>query len=124
MIEIFWEEYGLIRKASGELTLAELEKHFDELSNDVRVETLHYSISDFSDCVSVAFTADELEKIAAMGHKEVIRRVKGFRAAYVVTAPEVRGVIVNYLQQDPVRWPSKIFATIEEAREWATRLYT
>ncbi len=115
-----WPQNTFLAELSGRITAKEIEAVNHAFSGDARVESVRYSIWDFSQVESIDMPVHEIENAAAFdkGVTYVRRTLKG---ALIVTNDHVRVQIEMYLaiaDDLEVNWDTRIFDNIEVARDW------
>ncbi|MBL8491225.1 MAG: hypothetical protein JNM82_10645, partial [Rhodocyclaceae bacterium] len=65
MVEVIWEETGVLRRLTGVVTLKELDASGAQLQGHERTDSLRYIIHDFSGCEEVDADRSGIEYLVA-----------------------------------------------------------
>ena len=82
MVELIWENHGLVRRMTGFVTGHELDASARALQGDERLDRLRYIIHDFSGATDIAVTQDEIEFMAVRA-SVALRSNPAIRIAFV-----------------------------------------
>lgn len=118
MVELIWENHGLVRRMTGYVTGEELDASARALQGDERLDRLRYIIHDFSGATDIAVTQDEIEFMAVRA-SVALRSNPAIRIAFVGNHAVVLALIeaFNTSGQSPHR--CNRFDTLAEARDFA-----
>jgi hypothetical protein len=115
--EINWEQKGMLRRFSGSTSDLEIMQSVSDTSGDPRFETLRYIINDFTACDDVSYTKEGTELISALGVLSELSNPH-FKVAIVAAKPATGNLAKSYLSATLSNIPTRMFATLGEAREW------
>jgi hypothetical protein len=120
--EIEWEQSGarwrgVRRRFFGQTSEAEVVRSVSETGSDPRFDDLCYIINDFSACDNVAYTKEGAELLSALGVLSEMAN-PNFKVAIVGDAPIAGRFAESYLSAALNTIPTRIFATLGEARAW------
>lgn len=117
MVELRWEEFGVLRRLSGRVTQEELDSSAIRLQADERIDRLRYIIHDFSEATEVSVPAADIEFMAVRA-SVALGRNRWVKIAFVGDHPVVDALIDAFNDKgiSPLRchW----FATLAEARRF------
>jgi len=116
-LEITWEKVGIVRHFSGTVTATDLRRSIEEIHADPRFPELRYSINDFNAVTAIDITKAAIASAAlrTIGDSKTNDHIL---VAIVATAPAVLELAAFYASPSYLPYPAKVFATVEEAREW------
>lgn len=117
---ISWPDDTFLARFAGRVTADEIEAVNHVFSGDARMESVRYSIWDFSLADIVDMPVQEIENAAAFD-KGVTYVRKHLRGALIVRNTHIRAQLESYLavaNELEVKWDTRIFETIEQARNW------
>ncbi len=117
---VSWPANTFLAEFTGIVTAAEVEAVNLAFGGDARMETVRYSIWDFSGASAIDMPRMELEDAAAFdkGVSEVRPVLKG---ALVATCDAIRRAIDTYLVtagELGVGWDTRVFGSLAAARAW------
>lgn len=115
--EITWEPRGVLRRYSGDVTIAERRRSFDLICGDRRFDDLRYAITDYLAVRDYEVTERATQEIAAL-HIAPLRTNPDILVAAVAVQPVVVAAIRHFISLDYVSQPYRVFATETEARRW------
>lgn len=115
--DIRWEPRGVVKHFYGEVTDHDMMHSVIETESDPRFDELRYVINDFLDCAACAVANKTVDKIAVADCGAAFTNPH-IRIAVVTTAPEIVSLTVRYAQSPLNRYPTRLFATIEDAQAW------
>jgi hypothetical protein len=108
---------GIYTSFSGPVTSADLLQHVVRVGSDPRFDQLRFSILDFSDATD---EVDDAELTAVYAHMIGQRHANDrVRVAAITTDASVIAHIERFPLTIALREPIRIFATANEARDWA-----
>ena len=113
-----WENKGLYRKYKGIVTGKEIHKSLEDAGGDARMDSLNYVINDFLDMTEMDVSIEELKKISALDYALALSNPT-VKIAIVGTEEGFQAMATLYgsiSYENP--YESKVFGTIEDAREW------
>jgi hypothetical protein len=115
--EVIWEPRGVVKRYFGHVTDQELTQGVIETEADARFDSLRYAINDFLACESFAVTPASAEEIAIMDRGASFSNPY-IRIAVVAVQPEIIALSQAYANSPLNVYPTRIFPTEREAREW------
>jgi len=115
--ELIWEPSGVYRRYFGDVTIAERRASFDGICGDYRFDDLCYTITDYLGVGNYEINAEATVEIAAMHIAPLITN-PNIRIAAVVTRPDIIAAINDLKSYAFTKAPYRVFASIEEARQW------
>jgi hypothetical protein len=117
MIELIWEESGVLRRMTGHVTLEELDSSASQLQGNARVDDLRYIIHDFTGASDVVVSQGDIEFMAVRASIALLRNPR-VKIAFVGNQPVVHALIdaFNNLGSSPHRCHR--FDSLEEARRF------
>lgn len=98
MVELIWEDAGVLRRMSGVVTAEELDTTAVALQADERVDRLRYIIHDFSAATEITLSQDDVEFMAVRASVALLRN-PGVRIAFVGDHPVVHALIDAFNSQ-------------------------
>lgn len=118
MVEIDWEEHGLVRRLSGTLTTAEMDESAQRIQGDAQIDDMRYNIHDFTAVTDAQLSDLDIDFMAARASVSVLRNPR-IKLAFVGTHPIVFQLMdaLNNSGCSPHRVVR--FDTLEEARRYA-----
>ncbi|UCV17754.1 hypothetical protein [Ferribacterium limneticum] len=117
MIELFWEEFGLLRKMTGSVTANEWNMSDEATQAHERIDTLRYVIHDCSGVSDFIVPQDEIDFIAIRA-SVALRQNPRIKIAFVSSHSIVRKLIDTFNQMDRSLHRCCRFDTLEEARQF------
>ena len=117
MVELIWEDAGVLRRMSGVVTAEELDTTAVALQADERVDRLRYIIHDFSAATEITLLQDDIEFMAVRASVALLRN-PGVRIAFVGDHPVVHALIDAFNSQGVSPHQCHRFDAIEEARRF------
>ncbi len=117
--EITWEPNGIYKKFRGQVTATEFMKAIAALHGDSRFDSCRYSINDFLAVEGHNISELDVKKYAgfAIGAASTNPNIK---VAVVTTDEQIIGLVNFYSAPGRSPFPLKVFASLAEAKEWAT----
>jgi hypothetical protein len=115
MVELIWEDSGVLRRMTGHVTSAELDSSASDLQGNARVDHLRYIIHDFTAATDVVVSQSDIEFMAVRASIALLRNPK-VRIAFVGNQPVVRALIDAFENLGPSPHRCHRFDTIEAAR--------
>ena len=94
MVEVTGEKHGITRHFSGHVTAEEMAQSAIRAQADERFDSIRWVIQDFTDCVSIDVSVDEL-KVMMSTAGAATYRVHGrtFQAVFVGKMPLLRSMV-------------------------------
>lgn len=117
---ISWPERSFLARFDGRVTADEIEAVNHAFSGDARMETVRYSIWDFSSASSVDMPEHEIEYAAAFD-KGVATVRPVLKGALIAGCDPVRKQLETYLaiaKDLDVGWDTRLFDSVASARLW------
>ena len=118
MVELIWENAGVLRRLSGRVTKEELDSSAIRLQASERIDLLRYVIHDFSEATEVLVSQDDIEFMAVRASVALIRNL-GVKIAFVGTHPVIDALIAAFNDRGISPHRCHHFGTLEEARRFA-----
>jgi hypothetical protein len=115
--DLSWEPRGVYRRYFGDVTAAERRRSFEQISGDVRFDTLRYSITDYLAVGQYEITDDNTVEIAAL-HIAPLLTNPAIVVAAVAVDERVVAAIEHFIALGLTPQPYRVFATVTAAREW------
>lgn len=115
--ELSWESKGLVKRFFGDVTDRQFIDAVIDSESDARFDSLHYVINDFLDVQSFVFTPDDVDYVAAIDKAAAVSNPH-IRIAVVTRNPEIIDLSRQYAESPMNVYPTRIFATLAEARAW------
>lgn len=119
-IEIHWDSHGVYRKFFGEVTADDIRQSIEQVHNDLRFESVRYSINDFLDATSV----DLPKSVIAQAAMKTIQDSKfntTLLMAIVAADPAALELAKFYTSPAYQPYQAAIFTTVAQAKEWIER---
>lgn len=117
MVELFWEQHGVVRRHSGRVSKDELDSSAIRLQANERVDELHYIIHDFSAATEVQVQPDDIEFMAVRASVALLRNPK-VKIAFVGDQPVILALIEAFETKGVSAHRCHHFATLEGARRF------
>ena len=117
---ISWHNNSFLAEFSGTVTADEIEAVNNAFSGDARMESIRYSIWDFSNAEAIDMPDHEIEYAAAFD-KGVAYVRPALKGALIVADNQIRTQIEKYLKLADdlaVNWDTRIFDKMETAKHW------
>ncbi len=118
MVEIAWEEYGLVRTISGAVTAAEMDSSATEIQGSPHLDEMHYNIHDFTGVTEAQLSDDDVEFMAVRASISLQRNAR-IKIAFVGSHPIVYRLMDAFNHSGCSRHRVSRFDTLEEARRYA-----
>lgn len=115
--ELHWEPRGVLRRFSGDVTIAERRRSFDLICGDRRFDDLRYAISDYLGVSAYEATPRATQEIAAL-HIAPLRTNPAILIAAVAVAPAVVAAVRDFMSLGYISQPYRLFETEADARVW------
>lgn len=117
--QTLWERHGICLRYSGQSTAQEVAQHIEAFQADSRFDEVNYIIHDFMECTGLAFSAWEIEELAAKDAAAALSKRK-HRVAIVADSADVQAMVQVYVAtgfhaENKVR----LFSDMAAARHWA-----
>lgn len=113
------EKHGFFTRWQGTVTTAEVIRMQEQAHADPRFDSIHYSIHDFSECDALVYAPDSFDYIAAIDAAASKSNAR-IKIAIVTTNPAIAEGVQNYRNAGLSPFPMRLFASVDEARAWAT----
>ncbi len=116
-----WNQKEVYCKFTGELTGQELIDCNMAMYGNPNFDVVHMQIFDMLEVTQIAFTADDVKKVAAFD-RAAAKMNPRMKCALVSTdqiAQSLSKIYQNEIRSSP--WEGKSFQTLKEAREWASQ---
>ncbi len=115
MVELIWEEHGVVRRLSGLVTNEELDSSAQQLQGNERVDDLCYVIHDFSACTDIQVRHIDIQFMAVRASAALMRNRK-VRIAFVGNHPVIHALIDTFNTKGISAHRCHRFDTMDEAR--------
>ena len=115
--ELVWEPKGVVKRYFGRVTGEEVFAAGIQSQGDHRFDQNRYAINDFLDCTEFVIDRKVLDEIAAFAGAAEISN-PNIKIAIVATLPTVVAATMEYIGLPLQTYPTRLFATREEARAW------
>ena len=117
MVELIWEERGLLRRMSGTVSREELDSSAQELQSSERTDSLRYIIHDFSACSAIELDDDDAEFMAVRAGIALLRNTR-VKIAFVGEQPLVHQLIAAFNGSGISKLRCHHFDSLEAARRF------
>ncbi|MCG2578191.1 hypothetical protein LZ012_14440 [Dechloromonas sp. XY25] len=117
MVEIIWEEFGLVRKMAGTITTAEMDESAVAIQGNSRLDEMRYNIHDFLAVTQSQLSESDIEFMAARASVSVQRNPK-LRIAFVGSHPAVFQLMDAFNNCGLAKHRVMRFNSMEEARRY------
>jgi hypothetical protein len=118
VVEIVWEEFGLIRVLSGPLSVEEMDSSAQRIQAHPQIDDMRYNIHDFTGVTDAVLQDDDIEFMAIRAGIAVQRNAR-LRIAFVGTHPVVHKLMAAFNQSGCSRLRVQRFDTLADARHYA-----
>ena len=115
--EVEWEPRGVVKRYFGRVTGEDVFAAGIQSQGDHRFDQNRYAINDFLDCTEFVIDRKVLDEIAAFAGAAEISN-PNIKIAIVATLPAVVAATMEYIGLPLQTYPTRLFATREEARAW------
>jgi len=115
--ELSWESKGLVKRFFGDVTDKQFIDAVIESECDARFDGLRHVINDFRDVESFVFTPDDVDYVAAIDNAAAVSNPH-IRIAVITSNPEIIALARQYAESPMNVYPTRIFATLADARAW------
>ena len=119
---ISWNKKEVYCKFTGGLTGQELIDCNMAMYGNPNFDVVHMQIFDMLEVTQIAFTADDVKKVAAFDRAAA--KMNPRMKCALVSTDQVAQKLSKIYQNEILRssWEGKSFQTLKEAREWASQL--
>lgn len=118
MVEIVWEEFGLVRTLTGVITTEEMDTSAQRIQAHPQLDEMRYSIHDFSGVTEALLDDDDIEFLAVRASISLQRNPR-IRLSFVGTHPVVHKLIEAFNNSGCSKHRIRRFDTLEEARRYS-----
>lgn len=118
MVEIIWEEFGVVRKMSGAISTEEMDVSALKIQAHPQFDDMRYTIHDFSDVTEAFLDEDDIEFMATRGSISVQRNTR-LRIAFVGSHPVVIALMNAFNNCGCSAHRIRRFDTLDDARRYA-----
>lgn len=115
--ELYWEPRGVLRRFSGDVTIAERRRSFDLICGDRRFDDLRFAITDYLAVSQYEATPRANRELAAL-HIAPLRTNPAILIAAVAVAPAVVAAVHEFMSLGYISQPYRLFETEADARRW------
>lgn len=115
--EVHWEPRGAIKRFWGRVSSQDMIRSVVETEADARFDSLRYVINDCREVDQIAFSSEDVSNVSAMD-LGASRTNPAIRIAVVATMAELIAFAEQYANSALNVYPTRIFATMEDARAW------
>lgn len=119
MVELIWEELGVLRRIAGHVTTAELDSSAQELQASERVDDLRYIIHDFTAATDVIVSENDIEFMAVRA-SIALQKNPRVKIAFVGNHPVVHALIDAFNNIGRSLHRCHRFDALEEARRFTS----
>ena len=115
--EVHWEPHGTVKRFWGVVSSNDVIRSVIDTEADARFDSLRFVINDFREVSQITFDAQDVDEIAVMdlGASKTNPAIK---IAIVAITADVIELAHQYANSPLNVYPTKIFATMDEARAW------
>ena len=116
--KLIWESKGLLVKHYGTYSISNILFAINEIYGDERFDEINYQIMDLSEVDEITVSADDVDMI--VDHEiNPLKSNPNVKFVFVSTNKVMPELVVEYKRIGKhLPWEIKLFATLEEAREW------
>lgn len=115
--ELSWEPRGLVKRFFGDVTEKQFIDAVIDSESDARFDGLRHVINDFRDVESFVFTPEDVDYVAAIDNAAAVSN-PNIRIAVITSSPEIIALATQYAESSLNVYPTRIFATLADARAW------
>lgn len=115
--ELIWEPNGVVKRFSAHVTSDEVGRATAAVECSPRFDGIRYVINDFLDCIDFSYCPVAVDEIAAVNGAAALAN-NNISIAVVATIREVIEASNHYASSDLHPYPTRVFSTLDEAREW------
>lgn len=119
MVELIWEEFGVLRSASGRVTMAELDATAAQLQADARLDDLRHIIHDFTGATEILVSQDDIDFMALRASIALQKNMR-VKIAFVGDHPVVHALIHAFNVDGVSNHRCQRFDTLAEARAYTS----
>lgn len=114
-----WNENGLFRKFTGEISPEEILKSNFDMHVDPRFENIKYVINDFTDVTDLVINTNHTKIYASTD--DIISDTKGNLKIAIVAVQDTHIALANNYREEMKNkfFKCEIFQTLKEAQKWA-----
>ena len=117
MIDLLWEDSGVLRKMAGHVSMADLDSSAVRLQNDARVDDLRYIIHDFTAVSDVDVSQDDIDFMAVRASVALAKNPR-VKIAFVGNHPVVHALVDAFLGLGGSNHRCDRFDSLEAARRF------
>lgn len=117
MIDLLWEESGVLRRMAGHVSLSDLDSSAVQLQSNARVDDLRYIIHDFTAVSDVDVSQDDIEFMAVRASVALEKNPR-VKIAFVGDHPVVHALFDAFCGLGGSRHRCDRFDTLEAARRF------
>lgn len=114
---ITWGARGAVKHFFGEVTGNDVMRSVVEIERDARFDRLRYVINDLLAATAFSCSLQDVDEIAAID-LAASRTNANILIAAVATMPEIVAAARLYAESTMNVYPTRVFATLEEAWAW------
>ena len=115
--EIIWEPRGVVKRFTGRVSEHDMLQSVVDTEVDPRFDTLRFVINDFLAIQGINTSTRVVEEISAIDSGAAASNPH-IKVAIVTTSTDVTHLATAYINSPLNQYPTKIFATMAEARTW------
>lgn len=115
--EIIWEPRGVVKRYFGHVTSADMVQSVTDVEGNPRFDDLRYVINDFLAIDDISSSQKDVDDISVLDKGASFTNPQ-IRIAVVTTSPDVTALATAYAESSMNAYPTKIFASLSEARSW------
>lgn len=115
--EIHWEPRGVVKRFFGAVDGRDLIDSLVAVEESPQFDELRFVVNDFLAAESVTIGLDEVQTIASIDMAAALTN-PNIVIAVVATNAEITALARQYAESPMNTYPTRIFATLAEARAW------
>lgn len=115
--EIIWETRGVVKRFFGDVTSHDMLQSVVETEGAPQFDDLRFVINDFLGITGVSSSLQDVEEVAAIDSIAAITNSR-IKVAVVATSSVIIELAESYIRSPLNQYPTKIFQTLAEARQW------
>jgi hypothetical protein len=119
LVELIWEDFGVLRRMTMQVTAAELDSYAIQIQESARLDDLDYVIHDFTEATDVMVSQNDIEFMAVRASIALEKNPR-VRIAFVGHHPVVHALIDAFNNLGGSQNRCHHFDTLEEARTFTS----
>jgi hypothetical protein len=117
VIEVLWEDSGVLRRLSGVVSLHEFDSSGAEIQGDERTDALRYIIHDFTACTEVHAEPSDIEFLVARACAAT-RSIPKLKVAFVGNHPAIQTILDSHNELKLSQHEWRCFDSMASARQF------